>query len=101
MADHAIFWGLTMFFIVSGLVVSFVSDELTGSSESFDAQKLTDDTKKDTNILKLTVDFFNIIWTILKMATWSFGSLPLIFEVVFMLPIRVLYYFTIVKVITG
>lgn len=102
--DSMIMYGFILFFIVSGLVIGFVELELTGVQQEFDTDGIVDDSKAEvrtSSIAKTTTSVFVVLLSVLKMATWTFGSIPFLIELIIMVPIRIIFYFVVIKNILG
>ena len=56
---------------------------------------------KSTNPIQTASTIGNILLSIVKMATWSFGSLPILVEVIIFVPIRLIFYFIATRNILG
>ncbi len=100
MSDVKILYTFILFFIVTGLITSFVSSELSGESEEFDTNKIIDDSKTEIE-LKNSLSIFTVLLNIVKMASWSFGTLPILFDLVIMVPIRLAFWYLAIKTILG
>lgn len=90
--DTAILLGFFAFFLILGGIMPFLNTEFGQSNTEY-----VFDFEPDGNI-------FTSAWTILSsivtMFFWSFGSLPLIMDLLMVIP-RVFFYFIIAKVVRG
>lgn len=102
MNDAHILYVLGAFFLISGVIIGLVESEINGTSvqggklDVIQGQFDEFSTKEDSGLTGY-FSAFDIIWGILKMATWTFGTLPLLFDVIVMIPIRLLFWFTLIR----
>jgi len=99
-----IMYALILFFITSGLVIGFLELKLNDTKTDFSTDDLISTSKTEVESASSLRDISNIgqiLITILKMATWSFGSLPVLVELLLFVPIRFLFWILTVKTVTG
>ena len=97
MGDTNIIWGLLIFFILTGLITGWINQEIDNVSVTNDAEGIGEQVENKSGLVTMGL----MLLEILKMATWSFGSLPLVIELLLFMPLRILFYFVIGKQILG
>lgn len=100
MSDPKLLYGLIVFFIVSGLVVGLIQEFVEGESEEFNTKSIVKGSREEIS-LKNSSTIFRVLLEIVKMSFWTFGSIPVLFELVFYVPLRLIFWFLVVRQITG
>ena len=98
MSDTTIFWGLVMFFILTGLISNFINSEFSDTSTDYNMDEYGREIAEETTA---SMTLGTSILSILKMATWSFGDLPLLVELLIFMPIRILFYYIGARLLRG
>lgn len=95
-SDTIIFYGLMIFFVLAGAFLPIIQDTFEASVITRPNYNETIQELQDTKKVTAT-SVLGIVWNIIKMSTWSFGQLPLVFEIFIMLPIRALFWWLVAK----
>ena len=98
--DGIIITLLCVFFLTTGLIVSAINEEFRGSSDSQNVEGIQDDINEELNKNSVT-DIFKVVLTVVSMSFWTFGSLPFLVEIIFFLPVRILFWYTVAKNLRG
>jgi hypothetical protein len=95
--DIIIVYTILGIFIIVGIVTPFINNEFGSSYNSGNIETVGSE-MSGTNII---TGFFTIMISILSMVLWSFGSLPLWFELIIIEPMRITLYLIVAKWIRG
>lgn len=89
--DAVIIGGLSFLFVMIGFAVPFINAEFSSD------YALTGDTNPSVDEEEFSpVSGWSVFLSILGMATWSFGIIPVWLDVIF-IPIRVLFWFVVAR----
>lgn len=99
--------GFVLFFVITGLLTQWLNSEFNDTSSEFSTDDLQEASQTDTDTgtfssaASLLSDIGSVLLSILKMATWSFGDLPVLLEILFFLPVRIAFWFMVIKSVVG
>jgi hypothetical protein len=99
-SDVALMFGFIAFFILSGLTISAVNNWFTGSTQSFNTEGIESESKKDLSELN-AVSALKVLGEIAKMSVWTFGSIPTVIDLIIFVPIRLIFWFIVIRTALG
>lgn len=97
MNDAVIIFGICTFFVALGTLLPLVNEGFGGSDvTSTDAEQFKD-TVGEAGADAGSLSIWDVLVAIGKMFTWSFGAIWWPFEVLLLVPLRVVLYFVIAR----
>ena len=100
MGDTEIFYTILSFLLIVGAITPFLQDEFnTPLASGADTETIL---SSDVSITSFDdVGFLSFFPAILGAFTWSFGALPWVFELIFLVPLRILFIYLGVRLVRG
>ena len=86
--DMTIIYGLITFFIILGIATPLINAEFGSNYSSGNPDSIENDIT--AHIENSEVSMWQIIKSVLSMFLWTFGALPVWFDLIIMLPLRIL-----------
>lgn len=94
--DMTIIFGFITFFTLVGFIAPFMNDEF--STLNIPENQL--DSVETGESVSVT-SAWSVLASVLLMSIWSFGSLPISLELIIFLPLRVVFWFIVLRNIRG
>jgi hypothetical protein len=94
--NSVLVWVLTFFFIALGVLVPLVQDSFNETVYDTGADDLNDDLREAENVSGFT-SFFSIMWSVFSMFLWTFGAIPVYIDLLILVPLRVLYFYSLLS----
>ena len=101
MSDIKIIYGGFLFFVVLSLILTFVNREFDQEYEDVDFNELEDTTSSVPKTSISIASSQNFFVNLLKAASYSFGQIPFLLELIMIFPIRVVFWVTLIRQLLG
>jgi hypothetical protein len=97
MADTEIFIGIIVMFIAIGALLPFIQDAFSQDVQDYDLEGLSDSVGEDPG----NVSVLEIFGSIGLMFFWTFGSIPVLLDLLLFLPLRVVMVYLGIRMLRG
>jgi len=104
MNDITIIMGVVFVFVGLGFIMPYIHEDFN-TGETIDSDLVSLETKlqddydyivtSDDIVAPITI--WHLIWSVLKMFVWTFGSFPIWIDALIFLPMRIMFFVTIAR----
>lgn len=98
--DSTIFAFLVAFFLILGAVLPYIQDEFGQDQITNNAENIRNELAGETDNLSDT-NFLDVIFSIVSMFFFTFGSVPFVIDFFLLLPLRIIMYWLLVRLVRG
>ena len=91
-SDTAIMIGLVSFFIILGALIPIAQQEFNQDIQEFDSENLNNKLAAESSGISLVTQGITILLSILSMFVWNIAGLPVLVNIILLIPRFIFWY---------